>query len=149
MVGGTPTPDIHERFYSLLALESVRLHPLLDGRNNAINAVAISPDGKWLATASSDKTTRIWDVPSGSEYLDLEALYSPVAVAFVRGTPKVAVFDSARDGSGSMVLLEHWQTEDLIRDACALIKSNLTSEEWKQYLGSEPYHRTCPNLAKP
>ena len=26
---------------------------------------------------------------------------------------------------------------------------NLTKEEWRQYLGDEPYRATCPNLLVP
>jgi WD40 repeat protein len=30
------------------------------------HAVAISPDGSWLATTSDDRTARIWDATTGS-----------------------------------------------------------------------------------
>ena len=36
--------------------------------------------------------------------------------------------------------------EDLIAEACSRLKRNLTPKEWSQYLGDEPYHKTCPNL---
>ncbi len=37
----------------------------------AVNAVAFSPDGQRLATASADKNARIWDVTSGQECLSV------------------------------------------------------------------------------
>jgi len=36
--------------------------------------------------------------------------------------------------------------DDLIADACSRLKQNLTAQQWKQYLGDEPYRKTCPNL---
>src|SRR5262249_7606612 len=37
----------------------------IKGHTNWVNAVAISPDGKLLATGSADKTIRLWEVASG------------------------------------------------------------------------------------
>ncbi|MFI6209169.1 WD40 repeat domain-containing protein, partial [Streptomyces sp. NPDC051041] len=34
----------------------------LTGHTDAVDSVAIAPDGTWLATASYDKTVRIWAV---------------------------------------------------------------------------------------
>ncbi len=41
------------------------------------------------------------------------------------------------------------RTIDLITEACSRLTRNLTSEEWQQYLGDEPYSKTCPNLPGP
>jgi YD repeat-containing protein len=37
----------------------------LYGHNDSVNAIASSPDGRYLATASNDGTARIWDASSG------------------------------------------------------------------------------------
>lgn len=38
------------------------------------------------------------------------------------------------------------QPEDLIADACSRLTRNLTLDEWRQYLGEDPYRATCPSL---
>jgi WD40 repeat protein len=40
-----------------------------------------------------------------------------------------------------------WQPNDLISEAQARLTRNLTPAEWQQYLGNEPYHKTCPALS--
>ena len=46
------------------ATSGERLH-LLEGHQNTAACVAFSPDGRWLATGSHDRTIRVWDVATG------------------------------------------------------------------------------------
>jgi hypothetical protein len=84
----------------LLAIESVQRLSILENRNavaaalevtgrerarlqyqGTVKAIAISPDGQWLATASDDHTARIWDAATGRERHRLKHQGSVFAVA--------------------------------------------------------------------
>jgi hypothetical protein len=59
----------------------------------------------------------------------------------------------SRDGTlilsiGGDGTIRRWDLDmaSLERRACRMANRNLTREEWRQYLGSEPYRKTCPVL---
>jgi len=48
-----------------------------------------------------------------------------------------------RDGTARVFPL---RADALIEAACKRVSRNLTAEEWRNYLGDEPYRKTCPSL---
>jgi WD40 repeat protein len=61
------------------------------GHTDTVNAISFSPDGKRLATASSDSTVRVWDAATGLELLTLKGHTGKVTgVAFSPDGTKLA-----------------------------------------------------------
>ena len=107
--------------------------------------MALDPEGKFLATACNrrDETgvAQIWEVATRK----LAARTGhPGFISRVSFTPdgKLLIIES-RQATRAWV----WRPEELVRETCTrLIRKDLTREEWRQYLGDEPYRKTCSNL---
>ena len=63
LVNRWPLPD----------LADPALRRVLTGNTGRVTAVAVAPDGSWLASGSDDGTVRIWDVATGRERAVLKA----------------------------------------------------------------------------
>ncbi|TMD51049.1 MAG: hypothetical protein E6I93_11250, partial [Chloroflexi bacterium] len=44
----------------------------LQGHTDWVRGCAVSPDGTWIVSASSDKTLKVWDAHTGAERLTLQ-----------------------------------------------------------------------------
>jgi WD40 repeat protein len=92
---------------SVIDVGTRRVRATLDERG--VDALAFSPDGKLLATGSTDKTARLWGVPSGRL---VHVLPQGGHVVAVRFSPRGRLLlSSSADGSAST-----WDVRRGIRD---------------------------------
>jgi WD40 repeat protein len=118
----------------------------LGGHDDWVNSVAFSLDGRMLTSGSSDNNVILWDPQTGQqigEPLRGHDVLGDVGVGSVAFSPNVRVLAS---GSGdNIVILWDVDIESWKERACRTANRNLTQSEWTQYLGNEPYHKTCSN----
>ena len=103
-----------------------------------IQSIEFSPDEKTvLFVPTFGYHSVLWDIEMRQEIAKLPTqsygmIYSPsgTELAFISGTDEITLWDNT---------FEAWHEQ-----ACAIANRNLTQAEWSQYIGSEPYRKTCP-----
>jgi WD40 repeat protein len=107
----------------------------------AVNGVAFSPDGRYLATAARNGVARLWEMASGRQVAAMAHDKPLNGLAF---SPDGRYLATA--SNDHTVRLWVPVLEDPVGQACARVTRNLSPEQWRQYLGDEPYRATCPGL---
>jgi len=136
--------------HTMYSIEGGTYSPEDDGHSSlgTVNSVTYSHDGKYILSASSDNTVRIWDAVTGQEISRIVHHvydYSSGYAGSVAITPN-GKYVISRDASNT-INLWLWRPEDLVADACSRLPRNLTREEWTKYTEDMiPYQAVCPNL---
>ncbi len=109
----------------------------------AITQLAISSDGKYLASASFDETVRIWDLSNLSkESILLNDHNDKVSnIAFSADNSRLIASTRTRT-------ISFWpvQLSDFGDKICQNLTRNMTNEEWQRYVPGVNYQKTCPNI---
>lgn len=93
------------RTLSLWNLDHSPRETRLRGHSLAVNDLAISPDSKWIASGSADKTVRIWHVGSGLERSTFPSptwFTNPMTAASGDGK-KLAIVDQRSIPAGGLI----------------------------------------------
>jgi WD40 repeat protein len=108
--------------------------------NGPVAGLAFAPDGKTFATAGFGGATRIWETSTlqqfGTDFPSSTGLWGNVAY-----TPDGrSFFYTYGDGSAYRfpATIQAWE-----RQACAEAGRNLTTEEWRRFVGGRSYSKVC------
>ena len=116
----------------------------LNGHAGAVSAVAFSPDGETIASASDDGMVGLWDAATRKQLGRLSGHTDAVsAVAF---SPDGKTIASASYDQMVRVWEEVlWASvAELRASVCDILLTGLTRSEWEQYAPGTPYRRSCP-----
>jgi WD40 repeat protein len=125
---------------------------ILPHRSGTMNNVAFGKDSSWIVTThemelQSGAQLEVWRLPGGELTSTLQINTGISRAFFAPGDQKLALIrEYLYNYDNPFSRLVFWKKDDLIQEACKRVGRNLTQEEWKQYLGTEPYHQTCENL---
>lgn len=111
-----------------------------------LRASAFTANGTYAALLGFDNSCRVWNLDTGREIARLvnDEGNWPTVVAAFSPDGQYAI----TEGTGGYAPVKLWQltVRDPVAAACARLRRNLTPDEWRRYLGREPYRRTCTNL---
>jgi hypothetical protein len=117
----------------------------LTGHSSAVNALAFSPDGRFMASASSDKTVRLWN-------LSVQSKPRPIVLEGHKSWVWTVAFssDGRQLASGSEdQTVRFWRvrSEDLVSEICRRVGHGLSRDEWRvslpEDLPYEDYEKAC------
>jgi WD40 repeat protein len=108
----------------------------LNGHQDIVSSVSYSPDGKTLASASWDKTVKLWDVVTGKELKTLKGHQDQGRS--VSYAPDGKILASASDDK--TIILWNFDLDKLMQSGCTWIGA---------YLGSHPEETELQQICQP
>jgi WD40 repeat protein len=112
----------------------------------AVLGAVFHPSNKYISAKflGGDNSFRVWNINNGDEVLRLPN----VSASFDRTGKYIRVVSRFEEGllEKSELSLLPFDAEDMSKMVCSRLGRNLTLEEWNQYLGNQPFRKTCPNL---
>ena len=108
---------------------------------NSDSAMAFSGDGQFIAT-TDDMLVRVWKM-DGTEVARIEHVSKVTQVAFSPDGDLISFARVTPQGDAAIHVLS-WRPQQLIDEACQRLTRNLDPAEWRTYLGTETYRKTCP-----
>jgi WD40 repeat protein len=107
---------------------------------------AFSPDANFFAS-TTDNDIRVWEVKTGREVVRITDKGKIDIIAFNKdGKYLVSASTGNRWDKNVGIRIWRWNPDDLLQETCDRLERNFTYDEWRQYLGDEPYRKTCQNL---
>jgi WD40 repeat protein len=108
----------------------------LAGHTGGVGALAWSPDGLWLYSASNDGSVRAWPVAEKSPGDHVMVLHGHSTVVKALAVDRTGDFlvTASYDGSARLWPL---RPERLLQVGCLRLGRGLAKAEWSQYFGGE------------
>jgi len=116
----------------------------LAGHTSMIQDIKYNHSGTFFATASKDKTVRLWNVKVLKEQ-PLKLADHPNWVWSIAFTPD----DEQLLAGTQEQIIKSWPTkiETMSNKLCGMVKRNLTKDEWDIFVSEDlTYEKTCENL---
>ena len=132
-----------------------RIGSPLVGHTASIYAIAVSPDGRLMASGGADGLAILWDIDSRQQIATFR--HGEIGSGGYSQPPgpklinKVAFSSDGRtlatDGPAGRIVLWNIDVSSWQRQACLSINRDLTREEWQRHIGNDvPYRQTCTEM---
>ncbi len=126
----------------------------LPGHESSIEEIQFNHAGTFMATASKDKTVRLWNMNRLKEQpIKLSDHRDWVwSVAFTPDDEQLlaSIHSSTETIKGVEHTIHAWPTKipSMATILCGDVKRNMSKDEWETYVGDDlPYEQTCADLA--
>jgi WD40 repeat protein len=126
---------------------------ILTGHTSHIEQIKFNNSGKFMATASKDKSIRLWnweDLNQQPQVLNdhdwvWSMAFSPDDNQIMAGIHSIVQNIAPNDVDYTIHV---WPTKisAMSGKLCGYVKKNLSKEDWDQFVADDNYQRTCPNL---
>ncbi len=106
-----------------------------------------SPDGRRIATLDTNDIAQVWDIDTGRELKRMPYAKWSTSIA-ISPDGKLLASGGEEFGREYNYILEvtNFWPEDSIGAACDQLRLNLTRNQWRTYMGDQPYRLTCPEI---